>query len=99
MKHKQDELKGNLIPHLYFISEQASRIDDIIKQMMNLSMQEQSTKTSPVNINKMIQKSLSLVRKQITTHGIKIKLNLNESLPPVLGLITQIQQVKRMKNY
>ncbi len=92
-EHKQDELKDNLMPHLYFISEQASRINDIIKQMMNLSMQGKNIKPLPVNTNEMIQLSLSLVRKQITTHNIKIKLNLNESLPPVFGNIAQMQHL------
>jgi len=89
----QEKSKNEIIKNLNFISEQAARIDGVIKQMRNLIREEKDEKFSLVNINEEIHKSLRLIREQISVCGIKVNYDLDELLPFVMISPTQMEQV------
>ena len=82
-----------LFESLQFISEQADRIDDIIKHMRSLAKQEDPQVRKPIKVNEIIDRSLSLIEKQITTRQIDIEKNFLNNLPVFMAQPTQIEQV------
>jgi len=92
-EREPETLKKNLLENLQNISEQAKRIEEIIKQMRVLARQEKGKDPIPLNLNKIVKEVFSLMKQRISSHGIKIEFNLEDSLPFVYGYPTQMEQV------
>ena len=92
-EREPETLKKNLDKNLRNISEQAERIEEIIKQVRVLARQEKSSDPLPLNINRITKRVLSLIKNRMSSHGITIELNLDDSLPDVYVDPTQMEQV------
>jgi PAS domain S-box-containing protein len=89
---KPDMLRKNMIQNLRFISDQADKIDQIIRHMRSLIRHERP-RTSPVDVNETVRKACSFMRQQLASHGITLKLKMSRSLPRVITNPTSLEQV------
>jgi len=74
------------------IREQTSNITTLVKQLLDFS-RERSPEFAPVNINALIEKTISLLNHQLQNSKVKIQTSLAPYLPTVDGDGSQIQQV------
>ncbi|MFC1562711.1 PAS domain S-box protein [candidate division KSB1 bacterium] len=90
----EEKLKTtDIIRNLQFISNQAGRIDEIIKQMRMLSSQENARKLTQIDINDSVKKALSLIERQLGVHNINVVFKPDTLLPTVYGNSIQMQLV------
>ncbi len=73
------------------IGKETERCSRIIKNLLDFSRQTE-VKLRPVNINKVIDATFSIIGHQISLENIRTEKKLCESLPPVLVDFDQIQQ-------
>lgn len=85
-ENKQD------IEDLEVIIEQANRCSKIVKGLLGFSRKTTTEKVS-VNVNSLIEATISLLRNQAKFHNIQYNLNLDSSVPNILADPNQLQQV------
>ena len=85
-------LQKNILKNLEFISEQAGKIDQIIKHMRSLTRQEKMVPTA-VDLNEIIKRASTLVSQRLKSHNVNLILKLETELKPVLGSDTPLEQV------
>ncbi|MHC4104277.1 MAG: two-component system sensor histidine kinase NtrB, partial [Planctomycetota bacterium] len=73
------------------IGKETERCSRIIKNLLDFSRQTE-VKLRPVNINKVIEATLSIIGHQISLENVKTEKELGTSLPPILVDFDQIQQ-------
>ncbi len=73
------------------IERETERCSRIIKNLLDFSRQTEAT-FRPVDINKVIEATFSIVGHQISLENIKLKKELGRYLPPIMGDFDQIQQ-------
>jgi len=88
-----DISKDDIFKNLKFISEQATRIDEIITHMRELSRNSGDTVLEKVDVNLTIRKAVSIIKQQLNKHDIELKLDLSCKEPVIKGLTTQLEQV------
>jgi two-component system, NtrC family, sensor kinase len=74
------------------IAKQTFRASEIVNSLLNFS-RTSSTSFGDVNLNRVIQETLSLLEHQLQKSGIQIKTDLDASLPPIHGNTGKLQQV------
>jgi signal transduction histidine kinase len=74
------------------IAKQTFRASEIVNSLLNFS-RTSSTSFGDVNLNKVIQETLSLLEHQLQKSGVQIKSELDASLPPIHGNTGKLQQV------
>ena len=74
------------------VIRQTERCRDIVKSLLEFSRQSKGH-TEPVNLNEVLQDTLSLVSKQAMFFNINVVLNLDPELPAVMADRSQFQQV------
>jgi len=82
-------------PHrenLQEVIKQTMRCRDIVKGLLQFSRQEKG-KTEYVNVNDVLNSTLSLIEKQAMFHDIDVIKNFEQDLPMILGDQSQLQQV------
>jgi len=82
-------------PHrenLQEVIKQTMRCRDIVKGLLQFSRQEKG-KTEYVNVNDVLNSTLSLIEKQAMFHDIDVNKNFEQNLPMILGDQSQLQQV------
>jgi PAS domain S-box-containing protein len=84
--------RENLINNLQFISDEADKIDQIIKHVRSLTRQDKINLTS-INLNTVIQNSLSLIQQELNLHNIYLKLKLEKKLPEVIAQTIPVEQI------
>ncbi len=85
--------KSELMKNVKFISNQASIINDIIKQMKALSGEEESKKAELVNINDAVKNVSFLLNEQISSKNIILTEKLDPNLPYIMGQVVQTEQI------
>lgn len=78
------------------ISIQAERINDIIKHMRNLANSVNSPEDaicSPTDLNGAIRGALKILGRQLAAHGIRVELDLDEKLAPVMGQGQYLEEI------
>lgn len=75
------------------ISEQAARIDEIIKHLRTFVRSEQVPKLKPCDFNNAVNGALSILGGQLSSHGIEVIKVLDKSLPKVLGDPSRLEEV------
>jgi len=85
---KDDPNRENLAE----VIRQTERCRDIVKGLLEFSRQSKGN-TEPVNLNKVLQDTLSLVEKQALFFNISVVWNLDPQLPRVIADRSQFQQV------
>ena len=89
-KQVSDDSQKSLI--LDKIAKQTFRASEIVNSLLNFS-RTSTTSLGDVNLNRVIQETLSLLEHQLQKSGIQIKTDLDPGLPPVHGNAGQLQQV------
>jgi two-component system, NtrC family, sensor kinase len=74
------------------IAKQTFRASEIVNSLLNFS-RTSSTSFGDVNLNRVIQETLSLLEHQLQKSGVQIKSDLETSLPPIHGNTGKLQQV------
>jgi two-component system, NtrC family, sensor kinase len=74
------------------IAKQTFRASEIVNSLLNFS-RTSTTTFGAVNINKVVQETLSLLEHQLTKSGIQIKTDMDPNLPAVQGNAGKLQQV------
>ena len=70
----------------------ARRASEVIKRLRALSSKAAPQQTA-IDINDLVQETLTLVQRELASHRITLKLTLSDGLPAVLGDRVQLQQV------
>lgn len=80
-----------------------SELQDILKQLDRISKIIQNIKTfsrdlpqkviQRIQANEVVKTALSLIQRQFEKHGISIRLDLEENLPPIMGDMYRLEQV------
>jgi two-component system NtrC family sensor kinase len=74
------------------IAKQTFRASEIVNSLLNFS-RTSTTSYGDVNLNRVIQETLSLLEHQLQKSGIQVKVNLDAALPVVHGNTGKLQQV------
>ena len=75
------------------IAGQVERIANIVKHLRNFVQHSYNEETVPVYWNQVVESALDLVGVQLKNHGVTVKLNFAEELPPVLGNGGRLEEV------
>ena len=86
---QDDEQKSRMLDK---IARQTFRASEIVNSLLNFS-RTTSSENGPVQVNKLIQETLSLLEHQIEKAGVRIQMRLDPFLPPVTGNSGKLQQV------
>lgn len=70
-----------------------NRIRKVIDHIRLFSREQQSETCDPFIVNESIENALSMIQEQYHQHDIKVKLDLHDSLSPVLGNVFKYEQV------
>jgi signal transduction histidine kinase len=89
-KQVSDDSQKSLI--LDKIAKQTFRASEIVNSLLNFS-RTSTTSLGDVNLNRVIQETLSLLEHQLQKSGIQVKTDLDPGLRPVHGNAGQLQQV------
>jgi hypothetical protein len=89
-KQVSDDSQKSLI--LDKIAKQTFRASEIVNSLLNFS-RTSTTSLTDVNLNRVIQETLSLLEHQLQKSGIQVKTELDPGLRPVHGNAGQLQQV------
>jgi PAS domain S-box-containing protein len=89
-KQVADDSQKSLI--LDKIAKQTFRASEIVNSLLNFS-RTSSTSFGDVNLNRVVQETLSLLDHQIRKAGIEIQADLEPDLPPIHGNAGKLQQV------
>jgi two-component system NtrC family sensor kinase len=86
---QDDEQKSRMLEK---IARQTFRASEIVNSLLNFS-RTSSSDTGPVQINKVIQETLSLIEHQMEKAAVTVRLNADSSLLPITGNAGKLQQV------
>jgi hypothetical protein len=89
-KQVGDDSQKSLI--LDKIAKQTFRASEIVNSLLNFS-RTSTTSLGDVNLNRVIQETLSLLEHQLQKSGIQVRTDLDPGLRPVRGNAGQLQQV------
>ncbi len=84
-----DEQKSRMLDK---IARQTFRASEIVNSLLNFS-RTASVEQGEVQLNKVIQETLSLLEHQMKRSGIEVRMNLDSDLDPVKGSSGKLQQV------
>ncbi|NLU48856.1 MAG: PAS domain S-box protein [Syntrophomonadaceae bacterium] len=82
-----------LVDKLKKISAQAGRISDIMNHIRSLAAIKHAPAPVPCNLNEAVNAALSLLRRQLSAHGILVRTILEENLPGVLAHPNRLEEV------
>jgi len=91
-KEKTMEI-NKIIENIKTISNQAARIDNIIKHMRSFIQCEISEKYTPCELNGAVESGLALISAQLTSHGIMIKKDLADNLPLIKAQSIHLEEI------
>ena len=89
-KQVADDSQKSLI--LEKIAKQTFRASEIVNSLLNFS-RTSTTSLGDVNLNRVIQETLSLLEHQLQKSGIAVEIGLDPNLPPIHGNSGKLQQV------
>ncbi|MCE5271437.1 PAS domain S-box protein [bacterium] len=75
--------RDKYVETLRFVSEQAERIDEIIRHMRSLIRQDSRREPVAVDVNEVVNSALSLLDEQLMAHRIGLQKELGENLPQI----------------
>ena len=74
------------------IAKQTFRASEIVNSLLNFS-RTSTTSFGDVNLNKVVQETLSLLEHQLQKSGVEVRTELTADLPPIHGNAGKLQQV------
>jgi len=93
MELEKEPTREKYIETLEFVSEQAGRIDQIIRHMRSLIRQDSHREPVPVGVNEVVQSALSLLDEQLMSHRIRIEKTWGVDIPAILSQPALLEQV------
>lgn len=93
LEEKHELSTETLYTRLNWILKEADKIRDIITHMRTLVHQGENQEPGKADINDCIHQALTLLKAQLAAHGISLRLDLAEQLPPVKANAVQLEQV------
>ena len=91
--HQYSQMRESLPYHIAGITENARRIEGIIKNLKDFVRKGKADLTTDVDLNRVVSVSTSLISNQIKNHTKCFQLQLADNLPPVRGNAQQMEQV------
>ena len=91
--HSYSQIRESLPYHIAGITENARRIEGIIKNLKDFVRKGRAELTPDVDVNRVISVSASLIGNQIKKHTSCFEMQLADSLPVVRGNSQQLEQV------
>ncbi len=88
-----DELCQDMRGIIYDIQAGADRINRIVKNLKDFARLEESGHARPLQVNDVIQKTMTIVGAQLRKHAVKIAMELAEDLPEIEGHFNKLEQV------
>ncbi len=85
--------RTTILERLGLILDQCRRICDIITHMRALSRQQNTVPPQPVDVNRVVENALELLKSQLAAHGITLRFDLMPDLPDALATPVQLEQV------
>ena len=76
---------GKLMENLQKVSGQADRISQIITRIRSFAHNKETEQMSPCQLNHAVEAAISIVGAQLAVHGIRTQLELDGTLPLILG--------------
>jgi len=92
-EHDPESLEQELIEGLHDISEQSERIGNIIKHMRELTYQGKAVEPVSIEVNEVIKKAISLIKKQLYVHNVRVEMNPDNENPQILGHPAMLERV------
>ncbi len=86
---QDDEQKSRMLDK---IARQTFRASEIVNSLLNFS-RTATTENAPLQINRVIQETLSLIEHQLGKSGVAVELHLDASAPAITGNSGKLQQV------
>ncbi len=90
---KQELSSDEIYDNFKTITEQTSRIDDIISHLRMMVKQEKVKKIDRMDLNSILKRAVSLLEKQLLLLKIDLQLDLDETLPDTGGHLVQMEEV------
>ncbi len=88
-----DELPEKFIKRIKIIHQNANRIDDIIRHMRMNWISATPTATVKINVNQAIREGLTLLERQMKSHGIDLYLQFSQEEMQIEGVKIQFEQI------
>jgi len=84
---------ANVDPDLFeALTRQVDRLTAMVERVTSFSRTE-DLKFAPVNVNEIVQKTMTLVRSDVSHSGTELVMELEEELPPVMADAAQLDRV------
>ena len=84
--------KGESKEMILDIINQASRASEVVRNLLDFSRTE-APALKKLEVEEVIQKTVSLIRNQLMIVGVKLELNIPEDIPPIRGNLHNLEQV------
>ncbi len=92
-RHKKQRPIDEIMEEVEVISSMADRIDRIIKHMKALARSSrENPELAPCDLNEIVGEALEFIGSQLASHGIRVRVCLENNLPPVLGPPTGLEE-------
>ena len=78
--------------NITIIEKETRRCTEIITNLLKFARQEKAI-FEAIDLNKVAREGMAIVDHQLTINEVKIQLDLEENLPPIMGNANQLQQV------
>jgi C4-dicarboxylate-specific signal transduction histidine kinase len=75
-----------------WIIDDSDRASEVIKRVRALA-KKTSIEKSPLDLNDVVREAMALVQRELTSHGVSLRMELASDLPPIFGDRIQLQQV------
>ncbi len=75
------------------IAGQAGKIADIIQHMRSFASSGKGVASEPCCLNSVLENTLNLMGRQLSSHGISIRLDTQPNLPPIKGNANRLEEV------
>lgn len=82
-----------VLENLERVSIQTKRIEFITKHMRQVIKNDALIKLAPCDLNLAVKSSLNLLDKQFAVHGVKVKAELGDDLPYILGDQVRLEEI------
>jgi PAS domain S-box-containing protein len=88
-----DELCQDMRGIIQDIQGGSDRINRIVKNLKDFARMEESGHARPVQVNEVVEKTMTIVGAQLRKHAVKIAIELAEDLPEIKGHFNKLEQV------
>ncbi len=88
-----DELPEKFVKRIGIIHKSANRIDEIIRHMRSNWISATPTDSIRINVNEGIKQGLTLLERQLKSHGIELFLQFNQAEISISGVKIQFEQI------